>query len=100
MKYIKKFEIIGTGIHTHIPKYTKDDVVKIKEDKTNTFYVICGYDYRKDHFIKDICRIKRYSDKDKFATSEGFYKWIIEDQLEPVTDEELYLYLNTQKYNL
>lgn len=90
MKYIKTYEAI------HNPKFDINDVVKIKGDETNTLYIVDGYDYRQYTMVKDVCRLKKYSDKDKLAKSEGFFSWRNEDLLEKATEEEI----NSYKYNL
>lgn len=90
MKHLKYFEA------THIPKFNEGEPVKIKNDTTNQFYVISGYDYRKNKFIKDFCRLQKYEDKDKLADREGFFSWYLEDELEPLSESEL----ASIKYNL
>lgn len=93
---IIKFKIFEGVQGTHIPKFKNGTPVKIKNDDTNTFYVISGYDYRKNRFIKDLCRLQKYEDRDKFADREGFFSWILEDELELISEYEL----SANKYNL
>jgi hypothetical protein len=90
MKYIKTFE------EKHIEKFKIGDPVKIIGDDTNTIYVIDGYDYRQYTMVRDICRLKKYEDKDKMVNKEGMYSWIKEDRLIKATNEEI----SALKYNL
>jgi hypothetical protein len=88
MKYIKQYE-------KHIPKFKIGQPVKVIKDP-NTFYLIDGYDYAVGEYVKNTCRLRRYSDKNKFAKEEGFYIWVKEDQLIETTEEEA----QANKYNL
>ena len=90
MKYIKYYEAI------HIPKFNIGDPVKLKNDPTNQFYIINGYDYREHIHIKDICRLLKYEYKDKLVNKEGMYLWYLEEELELIPEEELLAI----KYNL
>lgn len=80
----------------HIPKFDEGDAVKIINDNTNTIYVISGYDYTRNSNIKNECRLQKYADKDKYANSEDFFKWVLEEELIPVEDHEI----DALKYNL
>jgi len=90
MKHIKTYEA------KHIPKFNIGDPVRLKNDPTNQFYLIDGYDYRKNEYIKDICRLRKYEDKDKFANKEGFFSWYLEEELESIPKEELLM----KKFNI
>ena len=90
MKHLKYYEAL------HIPKFNIGDPVKIKNDPTNQFYVIDGYDYRPGTNIKDECRLKKYEEKDKLADKEGFYSWQLEETLELIPEQELLM----KKYNI
>lgn len=90
MKYIKTYE------DKVIQKFNISDTVKIIGDNTNTIYVVDGYDCRQYTMVKDVCRLKKYEDKDKLADREGFYSWIKQDNLIKATEEEV----AALKYNL
>ena len=91
MKYIKLYE------EKHIPKFNVGDPVKIKNDKTNTIFIVDGYDFRDYRgLIKDKCRLLKYIDKDKLVNKEGMYSWIIEKDLKLAPDYEV----DAIKYNL
>ena len=93
MRYIKKFE----DIKKHIPKFEIGDPVKIKGN--DTIYVVDGHDYDYENIksrIKNVCRLKRYEDKDKLASYEGFYIWVKETKLIKAKKYEI----DAQKYNL
>jgi hypothetical protein len=42
MKYLKSYE------EKHIPKFNIGDPVKVKNDPSNTIFIVDGYDFRKD----------------------------------------------------
>lgn len=92
MKHIKLFE----EIKKHIPKFKKDTPVKIIGDKTNTIYIIDEYEYRKKQNIKDVCRLRKYVDKNKLASYEGFFIWINESDLIEAEQYEI----DAIKYNI
>ena len=90
MKHIRQYEA------RHVPKFNVGDPVRRKNDPTDQFYLIDGYDYRKNEYIKDTCRLRKYEDKDKLADREGFYSWYLEDELESIPEEELLI----KKFNI
>jgi hypothetical protein len=97
MKYIKSYEIK----QKHIPKFNINDPVKIKNDFLYRYrmhkiiYIVDGYDFGSST-ERNICRLKKYVDKDILVNKEGMYFWIPEDQLELALDYEV----DAIKYNL
>lgn len=92
MKYIKNFE----DIKKFKTKFKINTPVKIIGNEDNIIWIIDGYDYDKATYIKNICRLKRYTDKDKLANHEGFYIWMKESDLIKAKQYEI----DTNKYNL